>query len=89
MPEQSKRNINIKQIINLATKMIHLADKGFSHCDDDGCLLLYSLVRDGAYKMKIAAEKEQQIHEGRGKKNPGLNYVKKEKTANHKRRRGK
>jgi hypothetical protein len=43
-----------------------LAEEGLAFCNDDGCLLLNSLVRDSAYRIHKAAEKEKEIHRDKG-----------------------
>lgn len=59
----SRSSKQIDQIINLSGKLIELADHGFSRCEDEECLLLFSLVRDCAYRMKLEAEHVQQVFE--------------------------
>ena len=57
---------NIQSTIKLSEQMIELATKGYSECHDTGCLVLYGVVLDSAYKMKKIAEKEKQIHISKG-----------------------
>jgi hypothetical protein len=48
--------------MDLARKLLFLADKGDLQRQDDGCGVLYGIIRDAAYKMKQAAENEKQNH---------------------------
>ncbi len=48
--------------MDLARKLLFLADKGDLQREDDGCGVLYGIIRDAAYKMKQAAENEKQNH---------------------------
>ena len=40
--------------------MIDLADQGDTHREDNGCGILYGILRDSAYKLKKLAEEEKQ-----------------------------
>lgn len=42
--------------------MIILADQGLAAAKDDGCRLLYSVLQDCAYKIRMEAEKEKERH---------------------------
>lgn len=59
-------NGNIKKAFDLARQLTILADEGEGRSEDDGCALLYSVVRDCAYKIKAQAERERQAHIQRG-----------------------
>ena len=59
---------NIQSTIKLSEQMIELATKGYSDCRDTGCLVLYGVVLDSAYKMKKIAEKEKQVHISKAEK---------------------
>jgi hypothetical protein len=48
--------------LELARKLIILADEGEADALDDSCVVLYGIVRDCAYKIRSAAEKERQSH---------------------------
>jgi hypothetical protein len=50
----------IEKAIELAEKMIQLADDVEVRCDDDHCLVVYGVIRDSAYKIRRAAEQETQ-----------------------------
>ncbi|MBD3346378.1 MAG: hypothetical protein GF401_15100 [Chitinivibrionales bacterium] len=55
-------NKNIEEVIDLAHKLLFLADKGDIQREDDGCGVLYGIVRDCAYKLKLQAEQEKENH---------------------------
>jgi hypothetical protein len=46
--------------------MIELANRGYSECQDSGCMILYGIVLDSAYKMKKIAENEKKEHIRKG-----------------------
>lgn len=46
--------------------MIILADQGLAVADDDGCRLLYGVVQDSAYKIRMEAERERDRHRRAG-----------------------
>lgn len=52
----------ISETISLAETMLLLSDKGDSLREDDGCGILYGVLRDSAYKIKKMAEAERQNH---------------------------
>ena len=43
---------NIKKTLELAKNMINLAEKGDADREDDGCGILYEVLRDLAYEIK-------------------------------------
>ena len=43
-----------------------LADEGEANSRDDGCVVLYSVVRDCAYRIRAEAEREREAHKARG-----------------------
>ncbi len=57
---------NIKVAIELANKMIFLAEKGDIDREDVGCGILYGVLRDSGYKLKLMAEKEKEAHVQKG-----------------------
>jgi hypothetical protein len=57
-----KRDRCILQALEFARRMSVLADKGECESDDDGCLVLFGLVRDCSYKIKALAEHEREMH---------------------------
>ncbi len=56
-------NNHIKQALTKAKELIILADEGERDSQDDGCILLYSIIRDCAYRIKQEAERERNVHE--------------------------
>ena len=60
-------NKNLLKVIDIAERLLIIADKGDMQRNDDGCGVLYGVVRDSAYKMKSMAEKEIENHKKRGK----------------------
>ena len=46
--------------------MLALADQGEAAREDNGCGVLYSVLRDSAYKIKRLAEAEKQAHIRKG-----------------------
>ena len=52
----------LERTLQLAERMLRLADSGDAVRDDPGCGVLYGVLRDSAYKLKQLAEAEQQAH---------------------------
>jgi hypothetical protein len=50
----------------MARELLALADAGDADRTDDGCGVLYGIVRDCAYKMRAQAGREQEAHKARG-----------------------
>ena len=44
--------------IDLSEKMIEIVDEIVKHCDDDGTLLIFSVIRDSAYKIRRTADRK-------------------------------
>ena len=59
-------NSNIVRSLDLAKNMIMLATQGEADSRDDGCMVLYGVVRDCAYKIQSVAERERLIHQSSG-----------------------
>ena len=55
-------NHNIRKTLNLVDEMIKVADKGDIEREDNGCGILYGVLRDAAYKVKKLAEQEKEKH---------------------------
>ena len=53
-------NHNIRKTLNLVDEMIKVADKGDIEREDNGCGILYGVLRDAAYKVKKLAEQEKE-----------------------------
>lgn len=60
-------NTNILRTIDMANTMMELADTGDMEREDDGCGILFGLMRDAAYKIRTQAEKEKIKHQESGK----------------------
>ncbi len=60
-------NTLIKEVFELTRKMIILADEGNAAANDDGCRLLFSVLGDCAYKVKMEAQREKESHQKFGK----------------------
>lgn len=65
MPDQC--NKQIIDALEIARRLIILADEGETETSDDGCVLLYSVIRDSAYKIRTQAEREKTEHIKQGK----------------------
>jgi hypothetical protein len=57
---------NIVKAIELATQMIRLAERGDIDREDIGCGILYGVLRDSGYKLKLLGEKEKEAHIQKG-----------------------
>ncbi len=53
---------SIKETFELVNNMIDLANRGDTVREDDGCGILYGVLRDSAYKIKQLAETEKEVH---------------------------
>ena len=59
-------NLHIVKTLELTEEMIHLADRGESDREDNGCGILFGVLRDSAYKLKKLAEDEKRNHIRKG-----------------------
>ena len=59
----------IKKTLELAARMLRLADAGDAVRNDPGCGVLYGVLRDSAYKLKQLAEAEREAHVRKDRKN--------------------
>ena len=59
-------NEHIRKAIEHARQMTLLADEGEAKSEDDGCVVLYGIIRDCAYKIRATAEREREAHKARG-----------------------
>lgn len=57
---------SIRKTLELVGEMLELADEGDAVREDTGCGVLYSVVRDSAFKIKKLAEAEKQAHIKKG-----------------------
>jgi osmotically-inducible protein OsmY len=62
MTVDENASAQIRTILEMADRMIVISEQGFSCCDDDGCLLLNGMVRECAYRLRDAAEREREHH---------------------------
>ena len=56
----------IMRTLELVEEMIRLADHGDAVREDDGCGILYSVIRDSAFKIQKLAEAEKEAHIKKG-----------------------
>ena len=59
-------NLHITKTLKLVEEMIYLADQGDADREDNGCGILYGVLRDSAYKLKNLAEDEKANHIQKG-----------------------
>ena len=52
----------LKKTLELAERMLRLADHGDAVRNDPGCGVVYGMLRDSAYKLKQLAEAERRAH---------------------------
>lgn len=57
---------SIKETIGLAEEMLKVADRGDAVREDNGCGVLYGILRDSAFKIKKLAEAERDAHIRKG-----------------------
>ena len=53
---------NLARTLELAREMLALADEGDRDRRDDACGILYSVLRDAAYRIRQLAEDERAAH---------------------------
>jgi len=58
-------NDNIRRALKMATELVILADEGEAAMQDNGCGVLYGVVRDCAYKIRAEAERERDAHKAK------------------------
>jgi hypothetical protein len=56
----------IKKTLELGKTMLELADEGDAAREDTGCGVLFSVLRDSAYKIRQLAEAEREAHIKKG-----------------------
>ena len=59
-------NEHIRKTIKLTIEMIEISEKGDADREDSGCGILYSVLRDSAYKIRKLAEEEKRAHIKKG-----------------------
>lgn len=57
----------IMKTLDLVRAMIELADYGDAVREDDGCGVLYGVLRDSAFRIRKLAEKEREAHIRKGR----------------------
>ena len=62
--------------IQMASEMLRLADEGDARREDNGCGVLYGLVRDCAYKIRRVAEAERDVHVRKAASRNAVNRLK-------------
>lgn len=59
-------NRNILRVLELTKEMLAVADKGDRDRKDNGCGIMYGILRDYSYKLKSLAEEEIEKHLAKG-----------------------
>lgn len=73
-------NRNILKVLELSQEMLNVADNGDKHRKDNGCGIVYGVLRDYSYKLKSLAEEEIQKHLSKGSWDGGcVNFSDKDK----------
>jgi hypothetical protein len=62
----SETNRHIRQALSLARELLAVADEGDMARTDDGCGVLFGVMRDCAYRIRAEAERERDEHKLRG-----------------------
>ena len=57
------KNMCIGRALLLADELMSLADAGEAQSEDDGCAVLYGVIRDCGYAIRERARKERKLHE--------------------------
>ncbi len=55
----------IEQLMGLSKDLISFADMANGEARDDGCVCLFGLVKDCAYRIKVEAQREHLLHQAR------------------------
>jgi hypothetical protein len=56
----------IQKALEMTEGMLSLADEGDAVREDNGCGILYSVLRDSAYRIRQLAEAEKNAHVKKG-----------------------
>ncbi|MBW2615893.1 MAG: hypothetical protein JRD02_06940 [Deltaproteobacteria bacterium] len=56
----------IRETLDLVDNMLDLADRGDAVREDNGCGVLYGVLRDSAFRIKQLAETEKEAHVKKG-----------------------
>ncbi len=57
----------IRKALAACDRLNLMADKGEAKADDDGCAVLFGVIRDCAYKIRGRAERELNLHKRQGR----------------------
>lgn len=57
---------SIMETLDLVDNMLDLADRGDEVREDNGCGVLYGVLRDSAFRIKQLAETEKEAHIKKG-----------------------
>ena len=57
---------SIVKTLKLTERMLELADEGDAAREDTNCGVLYSVLRDSAYRIRQLAESERESHRNKG-----------------------
>ena len=57
---------SIVKTLKLTERMLELADEGDAVREDTNCGVLYSVLRDSAYRIRQLAESEREAHKKKG-----------------------
>ena len=55
-------NSYLKKTLDLTDEMIKLADEAETECSDNGCAVVYGILRDSAYRVRKEAQREYNNH---------------------------
>jgi hypothetical protein len=70
MKEHEPSDQHLSEALRLAQELIVLADAGEADSEDDGCRILYGLMRDCGYRLRKEAQRERSAHGGNGAGGP-------------------
>jgi len=56
----------IRKALEMTEGMLYLAEEGEAVREDNGCGILYSVVRDSAYRIRQLAQAEKEAHIRKG-----------------------
>jgi hypothetical protein len=57
---------SIKKTLQLVEEMLTISDEGDAVREDTKCGILYGVIRDSAYRIKMLAEEERDAHIKKG-----------------------
>jgi hypothetical protein len=66
MTDGGDRDQHLQDSLRLARELIALADEGEAASEDDGCRILYGVMRDCGYRLRREVEREQKAHRNNG-----------------------